>query len=161
MANRNALCYNIPTKGVACHDIPPCRPNDAEALVRLNAAFNEVDMAPEAVRHSLLTSPEIVILAEAAGDVVAFCCAQVHHSFCYPAPVAEVTEMYVDKAHRCQGCAAGMLRFLEEHLSTRYGVDELHLLTGTQNFPAQAAYKKAGFVIHHETYMAKEVLPTR
>ena len=70
-------------------------------------------------------------------------------------------EMARDEAHRCQGCAAGMLRFLEEYLSAQYGVDELHLLTGTQNFPAQAAYKKAGFVIHHETYMAKEVPPTR
>ena len=136
-------------------------PADAEALVRLNAAFNEVDMPSEAVRQSLITSPEVVIVADDAGEVVAFCCTQVHHSFCYPAPVAEVTEMYVDEAHRCQGCATGMLRFLEEHLSTQYGVDELHLLTGTQNLPAQAAYKKAGFVIHLETYMAKEVPPTR
>ena len=136
-------------------------PADAEALVRLNAAFNEVAMPSEDVRRSLLTSPEVVVVAVAEDQVVAFCCAQVHHSFCYPAPVAEVTEMYVDAAHRRQGCAAGMLRFLEEHLSTRYAVDELHLLTGTWNLPAQAAYKKAGFVPHEETYMAKEVPSTR
>ena len=136
-------------------------PADAEALVRLNAAFNEVDMAPEAVRRSLLTAPETVVVAEEAGTVAAFCCAQVHHSFCYPAPVAEVTEMYVDEAHRQQGCATGMLTFLEKHLRGQHGVDEIHLLTGTQNIPAQAAYRKFGFIIHHETYMAKEVPPTR
>ena len=132
-------------------------PADAEALVRLNAAFNEVDMAPEAVRRSLLTAPETVVVAEASGNVVAFCCAQVHHSFCYPAPVAEVTEMYVDEAHRQQGCATGMLAFLEKHLREQHGVDEIHLLTGTDNLAAQAAYQKSGFHIEIEVYMMKEV----
>ena len=136
-------------------------PADAEALALLNAAFNEVARSPEDVRRSLLAAPEVVVVAEVEGQVVAFCCAQVHHSFCYPAPVAEVTEMYVDAAYRRQGCAAGMLRFLEAHLSARYHVDELHLLTGTRNLPAQAAYKKAGFVPHEEAYMVKEVPPTR
>ena len=69
--------------------------------------------------------------------------------------------MYVDEAHRRRGCAAGMLRFLEEHLQSAYGVDELHLLTGTTNHPAQSAYKKAGFIIKNEIYMAKEVRSKR
>ena len=60
-----------------------------------------------------------------------------------------------------QVCANMVIRSMVASASETYGVDELHLLTGTQNFPAQAAYKKAGFVIHHETYMAKEVPPTR
>ena len=133
-------------------------PADAEALVRLNAAFNEVDgVSPEDVRKSLAASTEVVVVADADGAVAGFCCAQVHHSFCYPAPVAEVTEMYVDEAFRRQGCATGMLRFMEEHLQAAYGVDEIHLLTGTENHAAQAAYKKAGFAVKNEIYMTKEV----
>ncbi len=133
-------------------------PADAEALVRLNATFNEVDdISPEDVRRSLVTSAEVVVVADADGSIAGFCCAQVHHSFCYKTPVAEVTEMYVDSAFRQQGCAMGMLRFLEVHLQAAYSVDEIHLLTGTENTPAQSAYKKAGFAVKNEVYMVKEV----
>ena len=133
-------------------------PADAEALVRLNAAFNEVeDVTRDEVRSSLLSSSEIVVVAEESGVVIAFCCAQVHHSFCYPAPVAEVTEMYVDTAHRRKGHATGMLAFLEQHLCDKYGTDEIHLLTGTDNLAAQSAYQKAGFIRQNEVYMTKEV----
>lgn len=131
-------------------------PADAEALVRLNAAFNGVDdISPEDVRRSLLNSPEVVVIAVEDDLAVAFCCAQVHHSFCYKAPVAEVTEMYVDEGYRRRGCAIGMLRFLEEHLRTAFAVDELHLLTGTKNHAAKSAYQKAGFTVKDEVYMVK------
>ena len=134
------------------------KPSDAEALVRLNAAFNGVDdVFPEDVRRSLEASPEVVAVADSAGKVIGFCCAQVHRSFCYKTPVAEVTEMYVDEGFRRQGCATGMLRFLEEHLQSAYGVDEIHLLTGTENLAARSAYKKAGFAAKNEVYMVKEV----
>ena len=137
-------------------------PADAEALVRLNTAFNEVDdVTPEDVRRSLSHSAEVVVIAEADSMVVGFCCAQVHHSFCYRAPVAEVTEMYVDAAFRRKGCAQGLLAFLEEHLRSVHGVDELHLLTGTGNLPAQSAYKNAGFAVKNEVYMVKEVSAKR
>ena len=133
-------------------------PADADALIRLNTAFNGVeDVSPDAVRQSLQDSPEIVVIADLDGTAAGFCCAQVHHSFCYKTPVAEVTEMYVDSAFRQQGCAMGMLRFLEVHLQAAYGVDEIHLLTGTENTPAQSAYKKAGFAVKNEVYMVKEV----
>ena len=131
-------------------------PADAKALVRLNAAFNGVDDVSAAdVRRSLEASGEIVVVAVEDGTPVAFCCAQVHHSFCYAAPVAEITEMYVDAAFRRQGCAQDMLNFLEAHLRQQYGVDEIHLLTGTENHPAQSAYQKAGFAIKEEVYMVK------
>jgi len=142
--------------------IRPAVSGDAPALLAMNAAFNgDTGTTEDAIRRSLLTCPETVLIAECKGSPAGFCCAQVHHSFCYPTPVAEVTEMYVDEAHRRRGCAAGMLRFLEEHLQSAYGVDELHLLTGTTNHPAQSAYKKAGFIIKNEIYMAKEVRSKR
>ena len=137
-------------------------PADAQSLVRLNYAFNEVDdVTPEDVCRSLASSSEVVVVADADGEIAGFCCAQVHHSFCYKSPVAELTEMYVTPAYRRKGCATKMLRFLEAHLHTVYGVDEIHLLTGTSNLAAQAAYQRTGFIPYDEVYMAKEVAPTR
>ena len=115
------------------------------------------NVSAEDVRRSLTASPEIVVVAETGRDAVAFCCAQVHHSFCYAAPVAEVTEMYVAEPHRRRGLASGMLAFLETHLRSVYGADELHLLTGAENLAAQSAYKKAGFRMKNEAYMTKEL----
>ena len=115
--------------------------SDAEALRMLNLAFNEVERTAEEIRAALQQNSETDVVAEADGNVVGFCCAQVHHSFCYAAPVAEITEMYVDGAHRRMGCASAMLRFAQAHLQKTYGVDECHLLTGCDNLAAQVAYE--------------------
>lgn len=142
--------------------VRPACPGDAQALIRLNEAFNGVTgLSPADVQRSLASSGEIVVLTEEDGQAVGFACAQVHRSFCYPAPVAEITEMYVDEACRGQGCAGQMLAFLEEHLITCFGVDEIHLLTGTDNASAQAAYLKAGFRLKNEAYMCKDVRRNR
>ena len=138
--------------------IRPAVPEDAPVLHALNTAFNgDTGVTVDDVRRSLLTSPEIVLLAECSGSPAGFCCAQVHFSFCYPAPVAEVTEMYVSPTHRGQGCASAMLSRLEDLLREKYGVDEIHLLTGTGNRAAQAAYREAGFQPHDEQYMSRKL----
>lgn len=133
-------------------------PDDAETLRLMNLAFNgDTGVTADEIRRSLLTSPEIVVVAELDGSPAGFCCAQVHRSFCYPAPVAEVTEMYVAKPFRRMGCAGAMLRFLAGHLRDAFGADELHLLTGCGNLAAQAAYRKAGFELHPEVYMTRKL----
>lgn len=133
-------------------------PEDAPALAAMNAAFNgDTGVTADEIRRSLAHSPEIVVLALLDGSPAGFCCAQVHHSFCYPAPAAEVTEMFVREECRRKGCAAGMLRFLEALLRERFGADEMHLLTGTDNLPAQAAYRRAGFQAKREQYMRKRL----
>lgn len=134
---------------------------DAEALRRMNADFNgDTGVSTDDIQESLLSSPEIVVVAYAGDAPAGFCCAQVHHSFCYPAPVAEVTEMYVKEPFRRQGCARKMLHFLETHLHITYSVDELHLLTGCENAAAQAAYCRAGFQAKAEQYMTKKLTMT-
>lgn len=133
------------------------KPEDAAALCRLNAAFNEVDMPEEAAAASLRNSAECVFLAEMDGMAAGFCCAQVHHSFCYPAPVAEVTELYVDKAYRRMGCAFAMLRFSETYLKETYGVEECHLLTGRANDAARALYESCGYQSSDEQYLYKKL----
>ena len=136
--------------------IRPAVPEDAPALHALNTAFNgHTGVAVDDVRRSLRTGAEVVLIAEADGVPIGFCCAQVHFSFCYPAPVAEVTEMYVSPAHRGQGCAGALLSRLEALLRVKHGVDEMHLLTGMTNLAAQAAYRKAGFQPHAEQYMTR------
>lgn len=141
--------------------IRPAGPGDAPALRCMNTAFNgDTAVSEQDIRSALVTGAEIVLIAEADGVPAGFCCAQVHHSFCYPAPVAEVTEMYVAEPFRRLGCASAMLRTLEELLA-RQGVDEIHLLTGVRNTAAQAAYEKAGFARKNEVYMTKEVRAKR
>lgn len=154
-----AVCYD---EGIMKGGIPMlirlANAHDAEALVHLNAAFNGVgEVSAEDICRSLETSGEVVVVAVEEEMPVGFCCAQVHHSFCYPAPVAEVTEMYVDADFRRQGAAQGMLAFLEKHLREKHGVDEIHLLTGRTNHVAQAVYRKAGFIGKDEVYMVREL----
>lgn len=132
------------------------RPDDAPALLQMNTAFNgDTGICADDILRSLHTSPEIVLIALADGRPAGFCCAQVHRSFCYPAPVAEVTEMYVAPDFRHMGCAQKLLQQLEVHLQKQYGADEIHLLTGEQNHAAQSAYRRAGFLPHPEMYMTK------
>lgn len=132
-------------------------PEDSPALLAMNVAFNgETGVTEASIRRSLLHGAEMVVIAEQAGSPAGFCCAQVHRSFCYPSPVAEVTEMYVRENHRHQGCALQMLAFLETRLRQE-GCDELHLLTGTRNHAAQAAYCRAGFHAISEQYMKKSL----
>jgi len=138
--------------------IRPAVPEDAPALQAMNAAFNgDTGVMADDVRRSLQAGTEVVLIAESDGSPAGFCCAQVHHSFCYPTPVAEVTELYVAPAFRRMGCAMEMLQYLEKHLRSSFGTDELHLLTSARNLAAQAAYEKAGFGMKNEVYMVKEV----
>lgn len=142
--------------------IRPAGPGDAPALRRMNIAFNgDTAVSEQNIRSALTAGAEIVLIAESDGTPAGFCCAQVHRSFCYPAPVAEVTEMYVAPPFRRRGCASAMLRCLEEQLQDGHGVDEIHLLTGSGNSAAQAAYEKAGFARKNEVYMTKEVRAKR
>ncbi len=132
--------------------------SDAPALAALNAAFNEVnDVTAQDVRRSLTNNAEIVVVAEIGGCVVGFCCAQVHRSFCYRTPEAEITEMYVDPHHRRQGLGRGMLDFMAGHLRREHGADGLHLLTGCTNLAAQALYERCGFRIKPEAFMTRSL----
>jgi hypothetical protein len=60
-------------------------PEDAAALIRLNAAFNGPGMEDiRYVERSLRENPnEIVCIAELDGEPAGFCCAQLISSFCY------------------------------------------------------------------------------
>ena len=132
-------------------------PADAPALLKLNTAFN--GPGPSDVSHiqrSLNENPqEIVCVAELSGEVVGFCCAQVISSFCYASKSGEITELYVEPHARRMGLASALIRFAERELIHR-GVTELKLLTGDDNFPAQALYESLGYEKDGEVHYAKD-----
>lgn len=131
---------------------------DAVMLMHLNRVFNEVDEVPEeTVVNRLINGSEIVAVAQDEGGLIGFCCAQVHHSFCYAAPCAEITEMYVEQGARRKGVGRALLAFMTAHLKDVHGVQEIHLLTGCENKAAKALYAAMGFEEKNETYMRKKL----
>ncbi len=131
---------------------------DAVMLMHLNRAFNEVDEVPEeTVVNRLINGSEIVAVAQDEGRLTGFCCAQVHHSFCYAAPCAEITEMFVEQGARRKGVGRALLAFMTAHLKDVHGVQEIHLLTGCENKAAKALYAALGFEEKNETYMRKKL----
>lgn len=133
-------------------------PEDAAELARLNAAFNgeEGALAADVVRRALLEGSEIVIVAQEEGEIAGFACGQVCASFCYPRPFGELTELYVDPAHRRKGIATELVGAAEEEMRKR-GADCVRLLTGSGNRAARALYERCGYAPEDEALYTKEL----
>lgn len=133
------------------------QPKDAPQLLRLNEAFNGPgDQTPEGIRTALeAPGPEQVFVAEAeeSGALIGFCCCLLKRSFCYQEPSGEITEFFVDPAWRRQGAGRALLAFAVRFCESQR-VSELTLLTGDDNFTAQAFYKSLGFSPTGELHMA-------
>lgn len=132
---------------------------DAEQLEILNSEFNgQGETGLECIRASLLHNrQEIVIVDDKNGELTGFICIQLKKSFCYNRYLPEVTELYVRRRFRRQGIASEMLSFAENYCKSRYPVQSLELLTGEDNFAAQAVYKMAGYEKDRETHMQKQI----
>lgn len=137
--------------------IRPARPQDAPQLLRLNEAFNGPgDQTLQGISAALeAPGPERVFVAEAGekGNLAGFCCCLLKHSFCYREPSGEITEFFVDPPWRRQGVGRALLECAIEFCRSQ-GVSELTLLTGEDNFTAQAFYKSLGFGPTGEQHMA-------
>lgn len=131
---------------------------DAGELHRLNEAFNgpgdaDIDSIARALGEN---GQELVVVAQEGGGLRGFVCLQVKRSFCYPEPVPEVTEVYVEPGSRRKGLGAAMLAFAQEEYIRRYGPPEgFALLTGADNAPAQALYRKLGYRPDGELHLFK------
>lgn len=117
---------------------------DAQALSELNLEFNECLRDEQAIRASLGSGDELVVIALMGDAYAGFACGQLQRSFCYDHPEVFVTELYVRAAFRRRGVAAGLLDFLEQELCRR-GATHVHLETGEGNSAAQALYAKHGY----------------
>ncbi len=120
------------------------RAKDASALAEMNRVFNGPTIAPSAISASLRNAGELVAVALIHGVPAGFLCAQIHDSFCYHAPYAEITEVFVREEFRRMRVATRMIAFMEERLARRR-VAHLHILTGVRNRPARALYEGLGY----------------
>lgn len=133
-------------------------PADAPALKILNDEFNGEGTAAAHIEASLREGREIVCIAETDSGPAGFLCAQVVWSMCYHEPVGEITELYVREAHRRKGAATGLMQ-LAQRLCLERGARELKLLTGGDNFAAQAFYESLGYARSGEIHYEKEIQP--
>jgi ribosomal protein S18 acetylase RimI-like enzyme len=128
-------------------NIREAKPSDAPELQRLNEIFNGPGLsAAEEIASALRENPdELVLVAEDGEGLCGFLCGRVFRSFCYPEKNAEVTELYVDPAHRRRGVAQALMEHMEAHFCA-LGAHEFHLYTWKNNMAAQAFYKSAGYL---------------
>lgn len=129
---------------------------DAEELVKLNQAFNGVEVTIEEVKNSLALSSELIALAILNNVAVGFICAQYYKSFCYRELQGEITELFVEVGARRKGLAFMLLKFIEEEFKTR-GVKTVKVLTGHTNEQAIKVYEKLGYISENEVLLQKQL----
>lgn len=118
---------------------------DGEGLARLNYEFNGVDIGVENIARSLeKNKAESVAVASKNGKIAGFLCGQKIESFCYAAPYAELTELYVAPEERNKGIATGLIRFLEDYYAEN-GVKSFVIQTNASNTNAQGLYERLGY----------------
>lgn len=133
--------------------------NDAEQLNRLNDEFNgKGETSLEHIKDSLINNhQEIIVVDDENGTLAGFVCVQLKKSFCYDEYMPEITEVYVNQKYRRKGIAKGMISFAESHCRKNYALHKFELLTGTENFTAQAVYAQLGYVNDGEIHLSKRV----
>jgi len=114
---------------------------DASNLVELNYLFNQVRVPIQHVIDSLEANTSEHVFVVSMGDELAgFATIDIHYSFCFEFPNAELTELFIQKKFRSEGLATKLLRKVIEY-SDSVGVDELHLRTSPSNKAANALYE--------------------
>lgn len=127
-------------------DIRLAHPHDAAQLHTLNVVLNGANLTTaKNIAHSLANNPHEIVCVAADGDTLAgFCCGQVFMSVCYRTPEAAVKELFVREDYRRRGIARRLLAFMEAEFIKR-GVRDCFLVTGDDNFDAQALYESCGW----------------
>ena len=136
------------------------RETDAEALFRLNRAFNGEDAAGlERIRQCLRENPmEMVAIAFVEDTPAGFLCGQRLRSMCYDVDYVEITELFVAEEFRRRGVASRLMGFLEGYYREQ-GIHAFQLFTGGDNRTAQALYAKLGFFRTDEVFLRKRPGP--
>lgn len=119
---------------------------DAAALTRLNSRFNG-SSEPAEVMAQRLADPrqvEIALVAESAGQVIAFAGLRLVPSLFYAEPLAELTELFVEEAYRRRGVGRALIVEAEQR-AIHGGARELLILTDMDNVGAQALYHALGY----------------
>jgi len=137
--------------------IKPITPEDLPNLYDLNLAFNGPEATTPEAMAALFGLPGEITLIAYVGDVAAgFICGQVRSSICYDQRSAEITELYVRRAHRRQGIAEALLREMET-LLTGQKASRFIVATGDDNTAARRFYQRCGYTLEGEVFYAKEI----
>ena len=83
-------------------------------------------------------------MAQVAREIVGFACIQVNRSICYPAPWAEVTELFVQETSRRSGVGKALVAEAER-VAWAEGCSEVLLRTRASNREARALFAGCGF----------------
>src|SRR5438045_2035796 len=114
-------------------------PEDAGELALLLEAFNGPSVSTEQARRRLIAAEgvETALLAKVEGRSVGFAAVRVVPYLSDDVPYAELTELYVEAAHRRRGVGRALLE-RAAGIARERGAAELLLQTGLENRTAQA-----------------------
>jgi len=129
--------------------IRPAVPDDAEAIARLNAAFDDLRATPEHIASHLRerSAFERGFVAEVDGAVAGIVCLRLLPCLCDPIPSAELTELFVDSAYRRCGIGRYLVQRIEAEARAA-GADKLVLMTAWRNTEAHAFYHALGYRLY-------------
>ncbi|TCS36771.1 GNAT family N-acetyltransferase [Reinekea marinisedimentorum] len=117
---------------------------DAFRLAELNFLFNEVKVSVKSLIESLETNKsEHVFVALIDEELVGFATIDIHYSFCYEFPNAEITELYIIESGRGKGAATKLVNEVI-NFSKSLGADEIHLRANSSNLAANKFYNHIG-----------------
>ena len=132
----------------AAFTVRAARAEDAPEIARLNLLFNGSDEPPERyasrLRNPGRVDTPLIALAPGGGRAVGIANLRLLAQVFYPEPYAELTELFVEEGFRRQGVGRALV-VLTEQLARQAGAEELLILTGAGNLPAQSFYHALGY----------------
>lgn len=120
--------------------------DDAAALAQLVTEFTGLETSTEQLVTRLQQSRgvEHPVVALQDGAIVGFASVRLHPYLGEDQPYAELSELFVQEAHRRQGIARALVQVLEQR-ARRAGATAWTVLTGEDNPAALAFYQSLGF----------------
>jgi GNAT superfamily N-acetyltransferase len=93
----------------------------------------------ETVSKYLRNTADIICVAEDSKMVVGYCCGRHSRNLSFKEPIADVTELFVEEAHRKKGLGKRLLSHMEIEL-LKHGVNRIRILVEGVNESARKFY---------------------
>lgn len=126
--------------------VRPATVQDATSISELLVQLSAHERPATAVAAALASGSEQVVVAEQEGAVVGVAALHVHRMLHQDRPVARLTVLVVDQAHRRQGAGEVLLEKVMER-AARAGCSGVELTTATHREEAHRFYRRHGFTV--------------